>query len=419
MGNPMLTHLLIINIIILLAFSVMIFAYKCKISKKNETKLKEEIEEVEEIRNDNEDIINDLILVLVGLNKFALNSTGVRTKEQLNKLIVQYACRLMKVESASIMLLNSKGELSITASQGIPQLIVEKARVKLGEQVSGYVAQTGIALLVKDIEDDTRLKINRKSNTRYPSKSFICVPLRKRNELIGVLNVNSNDISKSFSNRDMRLLTILVEQAGFTLENIELYFNLQNFYLEFVQTLLRAIDAKDHDTCEHATRTKDYVAMTAKKLNLPDNILQNIEYAALMHDIGKIGVDESILKKAGTLTKEERKVIEQHPSIGSQIISPVGFLSEVASIVLYHQEWYDGHGYPDGIKGEDIPIGARIISVMDAYDAMTSGRPYRAAIDVSSAVAELKKFAGTQFDPKVVGAFVEVLTEQKVYQPQL
>jgi len=326
----------------------------------------------------------------------------------------------MKVESASIMLLDSKGELTITASQGIPQLIVEKARVKLGEQISGYVAQTGTALLITDIDNDIRLtNIHRKGNIRYASKAFICIPLRKHNELIGVLNVNSNDTSKQFSDRDVRLLTILVEQAGFTLENIELHFDLQNFYIEFVQTLLRAIDAKDHDTCEHATRTRVYVLLTAKKFKLPEQLLQNIEYAALMHDIGKIGIDESILQKAGQLTKEERKTIEQHPAIGSKIISPEGFLSPVAAMVLYHQEWFDGTGYPDGLKGEAIPIGSRIISVVDAFDAMTSGRPYRAAIDVLAAVAELRKFSGTQFDPKVVEYFVEVLSEEKVYQIQI
>jgi len=415
MGNLTPVHLVVANIIILfILFVIMSFFCTKRASKTNESKFQKALNEAQEVSNASENIIDDLIMVLVGLNQFALSANGIRTKEQLNKLIVQYACRLMKIESASVMLVNSKGELTIAASAGIPQSIVEKARVELGEQISGYVAQSGKALLVTDIESDTRL--NRKNNIRYPSKSFISIPLRKRNEIIGVLNVNSNDTSKLFNDKDVRLLTILAEQSGVTLENIELYVDLQNFYFEFVQTLSRAIDAKDHYTSEHANRTKVYASMTAKKLQLPEQVLQNIEYAALMHDIGKIGIDEGILQKAGKLTKEEREIVEKHPTIGSKIISPVSFLSPVAAMVLYHQEWFDGTGYPEGLKGEDIPLGARIIAVIDAFDAMTSDRPYRKSIDIPAAVSELRKFSGTQFDPKVVEAFVQTLIEQNVYK---
>ena len=415
MGSLSIFHLIVIDIIVLVICVIVIMMFcKKRASRANESRFQKSLKEMQELSGIGEYVIDDLILVLVGLNQFALNINSIRTQSELNKLIVQYACRLMNVESASIMLINQKGELTITESVGVPQAIVEKAKVKLGDDVSGYVAQTGKALLVKDIESDIRIK--RKNNTRYPSKSFVCVPMRKRNQIIGVLNVNSNDSAKYFNEKDVRILTILSEQAGVILENIELSNNLKNFYVEFVQTLSRAIDAKDHYTCDHASRTRVYASMLAKKFNLPDNIVTDVEYAALMHDIGKIGIDDNILQKAGKLSKEEHDAMKKHPAIGSKIISPVSFLSPVATIVLYHQEWFDGTGYPEGLKGEGIPLGARIVSVIDAYDSMTTDRTYRESMGVNAAVAELRKFSGTQFDPKVVESFIEVLIEQNIYQ---
>jgi HD-GYP domain-containing protein (c-di-GMP phosphodiesterase class II) len=180
-----------------------------------------------------------------------------------------------------------------------------------------------------------------------------------------------------------------------------------------VQTLARAIDAKDSYTHDHADRARYYARRIGVRLNLPEPMIRHIEYAALMHDIGKIGIDETILHKPGKLTNEEREIIKKHPAIGNRIIAPVAFLSPVAPMVLYHQEWFNGQGYPEGLSGEEIPLGARIVAVIDAYDAITSDRPYRRALPRDVAVAELKKGAGSQFDPKVVNAFLEVLQEEE------
>jgi HD-GYP domain-containing protein (c-di-GMP phosphodiesterase class II) len=141
-------------------------------------------------------------------------------------------------------------------------------------------------------------------------------------------------------------------------------------------------------------------------------MIRHIEYAALMHDIGKIGIDENILHKPGKLTDEEREIIKKHPAIGNRIIAPVAFLSPVAPMVLYHQEWFNGQGYPEGLAGEEIPLGARIVAVIDAYDAITSDRPYRKALSKEIAIEELNKGAGVQFDPKVVKAFLSILSEE-------
>ena len=228
------------------------------------------------------------------------------------------------------------------------------------------------------------------------------------------MNINSPKDKKHFDDRDLKLLTILADQAAMRLDNIELFNNLQSFYLEMVQTLARAIDAKDAYTYDHADRARKYAKEIAVKMNLPYTIVRNIEYAALMHDIGKIGIADNILLKSDSLTEEELKIIRKHPSIGYKILAPVKFLSPVAPMVLYHQEWYDGSGYPEGLAKEEIPLGARIVAVIDAYDAMTSDRPYRKAFPGKTAVQQLKKGAGKQFDPKIVDIFIEILKKEKV-----
>lgn len=356
--------------------------------------------------------IDNLIVMLVGIHEFGMTATGIVSKEELTRLVIDSACKLMRSEKGSLMLLNhDTNELVIDASRGLSQEVIATTRVKYGEGIAGRVAQTGKSIYVENIETDVRFM--RSNNLRYTSNSFISVPLRVKNRVIGVLNINSKEESHRFEERDVRLLTILADQAAMTLENIELYSNLQNFYLEMVQTLARAIDAKDAYTHDHADRARKYARMIGTKLNLPEVMIRHIEYAALMHDIGKIGIDETILHKPGKLTPEEREIIKRHPAIGNRIIAPVAFLSPVAPMVLYHQEWFNGQGYPEGLSGEEIPLGARIVAVIDAYDAITSDRPYRKALSREIAIEELNKGAGVQFDPKVVKAFLDILTQEK------
>lgn len=356
--------------------------------------------------------LDNLIVMLVGIHEFGMTATGIVSKDELTQSIIDSACKLIRSDTGSLMLLNHEtSELTITASRGLAPEVVQTTRLKSGEGVAGRVVQTGKAIFVEDIETDVRFM--RTNGAQYNSHSFISVPLRVKNRIIGVLNVNSPEAYRKFEERDVRLLTILADQAAITLENIELYDNLQNFYLEMVQTLARAIDAKDSYTHDHADRARHYARLIGKKLMLPEAMIRHIEYAALMHDIGKIGIDETILHKPGPLDGPERDMIRRHPSIGNKIIAPVAFLSPVAPMVLYHQEWYNGQGYPEGLAGEEIPLGARIVAVIDAYDAITSNRPYRKALPKETAIDELKKGCNTQFDPRVVNAFLEILSEEE------
>jgi HD-GYP domain-containing protein (c-di-GMP phosphodiesterase class II) len=156
----------------------------------------------------------------------------------------------------------------------------------------------------------------------------------------------------------------------------------------------------------------EYAMSIAEKLALTDGEKKALRYAAFLHDVGKIGIHEAILAKEGRLTEEEYRMMQSHPSLGADIIKGVEFLEPVVPLVYHHQERYDGKGYPAGLIGEAIPLGARIVAVLDTFDAMTSNRPYRKAMPLEKAIAELRRCAGTQFDPQVVEAFIAVLEEQ-------
>lgn len=173
--------------------------------------------------------------------------------------------------------------------------------------------------------------------------------------------------------------------------------------------LAQAVEAKDAYTEGHLRRLRDYGEQLAFASRLAPNEVQAVRYGGILHDIGKIGVDEAIIRKPGPLTQEEAAQMRRHPEIGAQIISQMRFAREVAPIISAHHEYWDGSGYPRGLRGEEIPIGARIITIVDAFDAMTTDRPYRAALGQEEAVLRLQAARGTQFDPTLLDVFLDLI----------
>lgn len=233
---------------------------------------------------------------------------------------------------------------------------------------------------------------------------------------------------------DLNLLEALSEHASVALENARLYFDLRKTYLRIVSSLAAAVEAKDAHTGGHCERLAGYGARLARILGLSPAEADIVRHASLLHDVGKIGIPDSILLKPGKLSDAEYAQIKQHPVIGANILrtsaatnsgpavmeggviaDPDQFLAEVANLIYNHHERYDGLGYPEGRAGEDIPFGARIIAVIDAYEAMTSDRPYRKAMSREAALAELRRCAGTQFDPRVVEAFIALIEQGDEY----
>lgn len=191
--------------------------------------------------------------------------------------------------------------------------------------------------------------------------------------------------------------------------SFKLYADIKQSYLNTVKTVAAAIEANDSYTKGHTERVSEYSLALGKELGLPQRELQKLQYVALLHDVGKIGISETILNKPGALSLEEYEEIKKHSEIGAEILAKIKFLSNKSDIVLHHHEKYNGSGYPAGLKGVNVPLESRILSVADAYDAMTTDRPYRLATTPRMAVDELTRCAGSQFDPELVEKFKSVL----------
>ena len=191
--------------------------------------------------------------------------------------------------------------------------------------------------------------------------------------------------------------------------SFKLYIEMRNLYISTIQALNKSLEAKDPYTSGHSARVENFAVELAEEYNLSYESIENIKTAAILHDIGKIGINDSILNKATELTQEEFHQIMMHPSIGADIISKVDFLKDVTGIIKHHHERYDGSGYPDGLSGEAIPIEACVLTIADSYDAMTTDRPYRAALTKEEALEEIRKNAGTQFHPSLAKEFIAMM----------
>jgi HD-GYP domain-containing protein (c-di-GMP phosphodiesterase class II) len=183
--------------------------------------------------------------------------------------------------------------------------------------------------------------------------------------------------------------------------------------VEAIFAFAKTIELKDHYTGEHVENTVRYATEIAKALSLPAEEIELVKQASMLHDLGKVGVSENILLKKSKLNKKEFDEIKRHPQIGADIIRPIQYLRDIIPFIFYHHERWDGHGYPSGIKGEEIPMGARIIALADVYQALTSDRPYRKAYSKKKAIQIIKEGSGTQFDPKIVDIFLKILEKKK------
>lgn len=241
--------------------------------------------------------------------------------------------------------------------------------------------------------------------------SFISVPLAYQGKVPAVLILLKREGSAGYRPSDVEFISILSGQAVIAIENAKLFSELEKCHFESMKALAQAIEEKDLYTRGHCDRMVEYALAIADRLGLSAEEKKHLGYGAALHDIGKIGIHELILNKSGKLTDHEYEIMKAHPMMGAEIIKGVDFLNDVVPMIYYHQERYDGKGYPKGLVGEEIPVGARIIAILDTFDAMTSDRPYRKALPMEVAFAELRRCTGTQFDPKIVETLIEIIKE--------
>jgi len=338
----------------------------------------------------------------------AINSTLDR--DRVLQKVLDSAIMLLDAIQGSLMLLdqNTK-EMRILAACGLPPEIMNTARVKLGEGISGKVALEGKPKLMKK---GVKIEGSKKDmKDKKELKSAMCVPLKIKDKIMGVVNISDKKTNDNFTEEELELLLMMANQAATSIEKAGLHAELQELFISSIKALANAIDARDPYTRGHSERVTEYSVAMAESFGLEREEIESIRYAALLHDIGKINIPDHILNKPGKLTDEEFALMKKHPVFGAQIMKPVKAFQKILPYMFHHHERFGARGYPDGIKGETIPLPARIIAVADSFDAMTSDRPYRKALTLEAAVKELVDNSGSQFDPDVVKVFVKLIEE--------
>lgn len=341
----------------------------------------------------------------------AINEVGRYISSSLDSRVVltgvvDTIMLLIPSDSASLMIAGHDGQLRAEIVRGIDESYFSAVQEDLNKGVAGLVIKGRNAML---IDDTSRSPEYIKTDDELP-KTMLCAPLVARDKVVGVISLERELLgdARPFTEEQLSLLTILTSQAAVSIENASLYENLLNVYLETVQSLAAAIEAKDSYTSGHSKRVSIYAVAIAEQMGIDEDELKTLKHTALLHDIGKIGISKQILEKPTPLSGEEWNNIRDHPSVGAEILKSVAFLKDVGEQLKHHHERFDGTGYPDGLKGDEIPVGSRVIAVADTFDAMTSTRPYRRGLAADVAFTEIERCSGAQFDPLVVDAFLAI-----------
>jgi putative nucleotidyltransferase with HDIG domain len=298
-------------------------------------------------------------------------------------------------------------EMEITIARNWEHESLRPGEYEISRTVVNEVVKHGEAVVTTNAQEDPRFdKVQ--SVVIFNLRSILCVPLKVKEELIGVIYADNSVREGVFTEEDCSLLSAFANQAAVALENAQLFNDISISYDQTLEALVTALEFRELETTMHTRRVVLYSMALAQKMGLSDDQTQQLRRGALMHDIGKIGVPDAILNKPGPLSEDEWVQMRRHSSLGVDILEGIMFFQGAIDIVGASHEQYDGSGYPHGLKGEEIPLGARIFAVVDALDAITSDRPYRKAQSFDVAYKEIKSKRGTQFDPKVVDAYLAI-----------
>jgi putative nucleotidyltransferase with HDIG domain len=333
---------------------------------------------------------------------------AARNLEEIYPILIDHAAGLLDADSAAVLLFGAKrsefecvfaiGTLSEVRGTSFPIAGSPLARVA-GEDLIYDTVNLGAEPLPIWMNGFRGLG------------PAVAAPLRSEREMIGVfcLGRKRRPDAGPFTDAEIRSFEGIAEIGGNAIRRARLFQNLENSYMQMVVSLARTMDARDSYTSGHSERISEWAEAVGRELGCAPEEIQDIRWGALLHDIGKIGVPDAILRKPGKLTDAEWAIMRKHPEIGEEILGSTERMRGVAAMVRHHQEKWNGTGYPDKLKGEEIPLGARILAVCDAYSAITDDRPYKKARTHEDAVEELHRCEGAQFDPRVVAAFCAVV----------
>lgn len=322
--------------------------------------------------------------------------------------ILEEADKILAAQNMSVMLFNeSSNELYTRLARGRDHEAAAQFRAEASAGLIGEILARGEPVTICDIAADGRLSLP------YPVRSIMCVPLVTDGKNIGIIFASDKLSGEEFWTQELKLMGALAAEVAASIKKAQLYEEISELFMHTVEALASAIDAKDPYTYGHSRRVARLSAAICEELGMSKKETRHVELAAILHDIGKIGTPESILQKPGRLEPEEMERVMEHPTQGAHILSNIVEFRDVIRWIRHHHEWYDGKGYPDHIAAELIPIEARVISVADTFDAMTSNRPYRKGMPSAEAIKIMEEFAGTQFDPGVLDTFKKVYISGK------
>ncbi len=320
----------------------------------------------------------------------------------------------INVEAQSIWLVDKlENDIKCRFSTGSEFEILKGFSVPL---TSASIVGTSVlkkkSIIIKDAHRDPRRARSADERTGFITRSIMTVPLMLDQEAIGAIQAVNKRGGELFNRTDLDLFRAIANTAALAVNNAQLVTELHNSYDLTLDALSAALDLRDHETEGHSRRVVEYTARLAEEIGLEKEAIKNIRRGALIHDIGKIGVPDAILLKPGALNNEELNIIKRHPQLGYNMLLGIPYLRNEIQIVLGHQEKWDGTGYPFGLRGEEIALGARLFAIADTFDALTSDRPYRKRQSYEVSRKLIEEESGKQFDPQAVAAFIAIPPEE-------
>ena len=351
-------------------------------------------------------------------------TSGVDLKISL-MIVHAQVIKQLGVDAASVLLLNSGTQtLEFFCGQGFRTKAIQGSRLRLGESLAGRAALERVIVHVPNLQAPNNVLVT----PNLVEENFVeyyGVPLISKGQVKGILEIFNRKTFK-FDEELLGFLKALAEQAAIAVDNAMLFDSLTRSNVELtlayddtIEGWSRALDLRDKETEGHSLRVTEQTLILARSFGLRDDELAHIRWGALLHDIGKMGVPDGILLKPGPLTDEEWVVMKKHPSMAYEMLSPIRYLRHALDIPYCHHEKWDGTGYPRGLKGEQIPLAARLFAVVDVWDALTSDRPYRKAWSEEKTIEHIQSGSGTHFDPQVVQTFLLDLDKKEKAQNEI
>ena len=349
---------------------------------------------------------------LVGVGSAINSSLGLK---RVLEMVIDSLIGLMNAERGFLMLREPNGELKVRVARGMVYDDLNKESFSISKTIVRQVAENGEVVLTTNAQNDPRFG-EQQSVAAYHLLSILCAPLKIKDDLIGVLYVDNRAHTGMFGNNDLELISAFANQVAVAIDNASLFDDLQesNAELEIayqatLEGWVRALDLRDKETEGHTRRVTALTQRLAQIMGVDDSAILHITRGALLHDIGKMAIPDGVLLKPGDLSPEERLLIQKHPVYAYEMLNPIKFLRPALDIPYCHHEKWDGSGYPRHLKGEEIPFAARIFSVVDVWDALTSNRPYRGPMKKEEAREYIKEQSGKHFEPQVVELFLKII----------